>query len=176
VVLGGWSWGMDTVYSYISMYGADNVRAVVDIDQTPNPLASGPGAWSDGDIKAVKQFFDLFTKDRAATTRDFLPTFFATPVSKGELALMQAEAMKTPNVVAGLLYYDGWMYDNTETVRTLKVPQLYFVSRGNAEAAKAFIAKNCPAAELVSLGEHAMFYDQSAVFNARLAAFLASHP
>lgn len=176
VVLGGWSWGMDTVYAYISMYGADNVRAVVNIDQTPNPLASGEGAWTDGDITAVKSFFDSYTEDRAGTTRAFLPSFFKMPVTAAELKWMEAEAMTTPDVVAGLLYYDGWMFDNTETVRKLKRPQLYFVSEGNAKAAQAFVARTCPNAELVALGEHAMFYDQAAVFNERLARFLAAHP
>jgi hypothetical protein len=167
---------MDTVYAYISMYGADNIRAVVNIDQTPNPLATGAGDWKDGSLTDVKTFFDQFTKDRAATTRDFMPTFFATPVSKAELDRFQAEAMMTPDVVAGLLYYDGWFFDSTETVRKLKVPQLYFVSKGNAEAAKGYLARNCPSAEMVTLGEHAMFYDQAATFNERLTAFLAKHP
>lgn len=176
VVLGGWSWGMDTVYAYISMYGADNIRAVVNIDQTPYPLATGPGDWKDGDISSVKPFFDDFTKDRAGTTRTFMPTFFATPVSKAELERFQTEAMMTPDVVAGLLYYDGWMFDSTATVKGLKRPQLFFVSQGNAEAAKGFVSRNCPGAEVVSLGEHAMFYDQAAKFNDRLAAFLARNP
>ena len=176
VVLGGWSWGMDTVYAYLSMYGADNVRAVVDIDQTPYPLATGEGAWSDGGPSAVKQFFDDFSKDRDATTRGFIPMMFTEKLSPAELGWMKSEAMMTPEIVADLLYYDGWFFDNTELVRKLKVPQLYFVSQGNAAAAKTFIARNCPDAELVPLGEHAMFYDHAPVFNARLAAFLAKHP
>lgn len=176
VVLGGWSWGMDTVYAYISMYGADNVRAVVNIDQTPNPLATGEGAWSDGDITAVKTFFDMFAKDRARTTRDFMPTFFTQPVPTEQLRRFEAEAMKTPDVVAGLLYYDGWMFDSTKTVSQLKVPQLYFVGEGNAEPARKFIARNCPSAEMVAMGSHGMFYDHAPAFNERLASFLAKHP
>lgn len=176
VVLGGWSWGMDTVYAYISMYGADNIRAIVNIDQTPDPLASGEGAWTDGDIAAVKQFFDAFSRDRVATTREFLPAMFTKHLSRDELRWMEAEVMKTPDIVAELLYYDGWMFDNTNTVRKLGLPQLYFVSEGNAEAAKKFLARNCPTAELATLGAHAMFYDMAPAFNERLAAFLAKHP
>ncbi len=176
VVLGGWSWGMDTVFAYISLYGADNVRAIVDIDQTPNPLAAGDGAWKDGDLTAVKSFFDDFARDRTATTRGFLPTMFSKPPSPDDLRWMEAEVMMTPEIVADLLYYDGWMFDSTPLVKNLKVPQLYVVSEGNAAAAKAFIARNCPDAELVALGEHAMFYDHAPVFNERLAGFLAKHP
>ncbi len=176
VVLGGWSWGMDTVYAYISMYGADNIRAVVDIDQTPNPLASGDGAWTDGNLTSVKQFFDDFAKDRTATTRGFLPTMFSKSPSPKELRWMKSEVMMTPEIVADLLYYDGWMFDSTELVKKLKVPQLYFVSEGNAKAARAFLSRNCPDAEFVPMGEHAMFYDHAPVFNERLAGFLAKHP
>ncbi len=176
VVLGGWSNGMDTVYAYLAMYGTDNVRAVVDVDQTPDPLASGEGAWTDGDVTSAKQFFDAFASDRGATTRGFLPTMFATPVSPAELRWMQSEVMMTPDIVAGLLYYDSWMSNSTETVKKLKVPQLYFISRGKVAAAKAFLSQNSPEAEVVGLGEHAMFYDQAPAFNARLASFLAKHP
>ncbi|MBS0333401.1 MAG: alpha/beta hydrolase [Proteobacteria bacterium] len=176
VVLGGWSWGMDTVYAYLSIYGSDNIRAVVDMDQTPNPLASGDGAWKDGNLTDVKSFFDDFTKDRVATTRGFIPTMFSKPPSEEDQRWMVSEVMMTPEIVADLLYYDGWMFDSTELVKTLKVPQLYFVSEGNAAAAKAFIDRNCPSAELVPLGEHAMFYDHADVFNERLASFLAKHP
>jgi pimeloyl-ACP methyl ester carboxylesterase len=176
VVLGGWSWGMDTVYAYISMYGTDNIRAIVDIDQTPNPLASGEGAWTDGDIVAVKSFFDAFVGDRAGATRAFLPTMFTTPLSQDELRWMQSETMQTPDIVAALLYYDGWMFDSTDLVRKLKVPQLYIVSEGNAAAARSFLSRNSPDAELAPLGGHAMFYDHAPAFNARLASFLAKHP
>jgi pimeloyl-ACP methyl ester carboxylesterase len=176
VVLGGWSWGMDTVYAYISMYGADNIRAVVDIDQTPDPLASGAGAWTDGDIAAVKQFFDAYAGDRIATTRSFLPDMFTKSLSADELRWMESETLKTPDIVANLLYYDGWMFDSTKIVRSLNVPQLFFVSEGNAAAAKAYLVKNRPDAELAPLGAHAMFYDHAPAFNERLASFLARHP
>lgn len=176
VVLGGWSWGMDTVYAYISMYGTDNIRAVVNIDQAPNPLASGEGAWTDGDTTGAKAFFDAFAADRTAATRAFLPTMFTKPPSPEDLRWMESEAMQTPDIVAQLLYYDGWMFDHTETVRKIDVPQLYYVSQGKAAAASAFILRNSPQAELVALGEHAMFYDHAAEFNDRLAKFLAKHP
>ena len=64
----------------------------------------------------------------------------------------------------------------TELVRKLKVPQLYFVDEVNAPAAKAYLARNSPQAEVVALGGHAMFYDHAPAFNARLADFLARHP
>ena len=176
VVLGGWSWGMDTVYAYISMYGTANIRAVVNMDQTPNPLASGDGAWSDGDFTSVKFFFDKFTEDRAGTTRQFMPSFFDKSVPADELQWMTSEAMMTPNVVAGLLYYDGWYYNSTEIVRNLKIPQIYFVDKQNTPAAKSYLAQNAPNAELISLGEHASFYDQAPIFNENLARFLAKHP
>jgi non-heme chloroperoxidase len=175
VVLGGWSWGMDTVYAYLAMYGSDNIRGIVNIDQTPNPLASGEGAWTDGNLTAVKTFFDAFSGDRIATTRGFLPTMFTKPVSPDELRWMESETMMTADVVAGLLFYDGWMFDNTKTVRDLKLPQLYFVNAVNAEAAKTFLAQNSPDAELMALGGHAMFYDHAPAFNERLAKFLAKH-
>jgi len=119
---------------------------------------------------------DDFAKDRVATTRGFIPTMFSKTLSPQELQWMQSEVMMTPSVVAGLLYYDGWMFDSTETVKKLKVPQLYFISEGKTGGAKTFIARYSPDAELVSMGQHAMFYDHADVFNARLAGFLAKHP
>lgn len=176
VVLGGWSWGMDTVYAYLSIYGSDNIRAIVNIDQTPTPLAMGDGAWRDSDLSGVKTFFDAFTNDRVATTEGFMPTMFTKQVSPEELRSLTAETMMTPDIVAGLLYYDGWMFDSTKVVSQLKIPQLFYVSEANADAARKFLAKARPDAEFLALGGHAMFYDHAQAFNERLKGFLAKHP
>lgn len=173
VVLGGWSWGMDTVYAYISIYGTDNIRGIVNIDQTPYPLAPGEGNWADGDVTAMKQFFDAFAADRLATTRAFLPSMFTAPISPDELSWMTAETMLTPDPVAQLLFYDGWMFDHRETVRRTGVPRLYVVSEARADAAEAFLARDDPGGRLVALGAHAMFYDHAPAFNAALSRFLA---
>lgn len=176
VVLGGWSWGMDTVYAYIAIYGTANIRAVVNVDQTPCPLAPPEAGWTDGNVTVMKQFFDAFAGDRLGTTRAFVPTMFTAPLSADERDWMTAEAMMTPEPVAQLLFYDGWMFDHRETVRRIGVPRLYVVSAAHADAAKAFLAHDDPAGQLTALGGHAMFYDHAPAFNARLSEFLAKLP
>jgi hypothetical protein len=85
-----------------------------------------------------------------------------------------APTIMTPAIEA--MGYDGWYYNSTEIVRNLKIPQIYFVDKQNAPAAKSYLAQNAPNAELISLGEHASFYDQAPIFNENLARFLAKHP
>jgi len=176
VVLGGWSWGMMTVYTYLTLYGEDNVRALVNIDQTPKPFPAGAGSWADGDAAALKGFFDAYTQDRKATIEGFLPGQFTQLPSEAERQRMVSEIMLTPDIVAGLLLYDGWMFDYTTLVQETRLPQLYFVREDQAVAARAFLSANSPTAELVVLGGHSMFYDQAPVFNQALARFLASLP
>lgn len=176
VVLGGWSWGMVTVYAYLDLYGADNIKAIVNIDQTPYPLNSADGAWRDGDVSAMKGFFDAFAADRTGTTKAFLPMMFTQGLAPDELRWMEAETMLTPDIVAQLLYYDGWMFDHSKTARSLSVPQLYYVSQANAEAAKTFLKQSGQNSDVIALGGHAMFYDHATVFDEALTKFLARLP
>jgi pimeloyl-ACP methyl ester carboxylesterase len=82
----------------------------------------------------------------------------------------------TPDIVAGLLYYDGWMFDSAKIVSELAIPQLFYVSEANADPARKFLAGRRPDAEILALGGHAMFYDHAQAFNQRLKDFLAKHP
>lgn len=172
VVLGGWSWGGVTLYNYLSLFGTENLRGVVLIDQTPRPLPTGEGSWTDGGADVAKGFFDAMVADRTATAADFIPWMFTNPISEGEAGWMLAETMMTPDIVATQLLYDGWMVDHVETVKALDVPQLHFVREENAAAAKTFLLENSPTAEMVTLGGHGMFYDHADAFNAALDAFL----
>lgn len=173
VVLGGWSWGGITVYTYLSLFGTDNISGVVLLDQTPRPMTSGDGSWADGGIDVVKGFFDAMVADRKATVAEFIPWMYTKPITEDEAEWMLAETMMTPDIVATQLLYDGWMFDHTETIKKLDVPQLHFVREENGEAAKAFLTNNSPDADLEILGGHGMFYDHAPAFNEALDAFLA---
>lgn len=172
VVLAGWSWGGITVYSYLSQFGTDNVKGLVLIDQTPRPLPLKDGSWNDGDIGIVKDFFDAFTEDRVATMREFIPWMFPKGISDEEAEWMLAETMETPDIVAALLLYDGWMADFTATLRTPGVPLLNIVREENGEAAKAYLKANDIQSEFFVKGGHGMFYDYPDAFNSTLENFV----
>lgn len=172
VVLAGWSWGGVTVYNYLALFGSENLKGVVLIDQTPKPLPAGEGSWTDGGADVAKGFFNAMVADRTATAADFIPWMFTNPISDDEASWMLAETMMTPDIVATQLLYDGWMADHVETVKSLALPQLYFVREENEAAARTFLSENSPNAEIVALGGHGMFYDHADAFNAALDAFL----
>lgn len=172
VVIGGWSWGGITVYTYLSLFGTDNIKGVVTMDQTPRPLPAGEGSWTDGGADAVKGFFDAMVSDRKATVTDFIPWMFTNPITEKEKQWMLAETMMTPDIVATQLLYDGWMFDHNQTVKKTNIPQLYFVREENGAPAKAFLSKSSPNADIVVMGGHGMFYDHAQAFNKALDVFL----
>lgn len=172
VVLAGWSWGAITVYAYLAQFGTDNVSAVVGIDQTPRPLPVDGGSWNDGGTTVAKDFFDAFTEDRVATMREFIPWMFTEELSAAEAEWMLAETMTTPDVVAGLLLYDGWMGDFTGTLQAADLPLLNIVRVANGEAAKAYLEANDVESEFLVIGGHAMFYDHADAFNTALEDFV----
>ena len=143
------------------------------MDQTPKPLPSGEGSWTDGGVDVVKGFFDAMVTDRKATVKDFIPWMFTTPITEDEAQWMLAETMMTPDIVATQLLYDGWMFDHTETVKSTNIPQLYFVREENGEVAEALLGKISPNADIAVIGGHGMFYDHAPAFNTALDGFLA---
>lgn len=173
VVLGGWSWGGVTVYEYLAAYGSDNVAGVVLMDQTPHPFPVDENSWTDGGADVALGFFRAFVKDRKATMKDFIPWMFTAGVSDEDAAWVLAETMMTPKIVASQLLYDGYLVDHTKTIAEAKLPQLHFVRAEQAPFAEPFLRENVPAAEMVALGGHGMFYDHAGEFNSALDAFLA---
>jgi non-heme chloroperoxidase len=173
VVLLGWSWGGAAVYAYLDRFGTEGVAGVVLIDQTPTPLASAHTIWSEGGPEEAKRLFDAFNANRIGTVRAFIAPMFAKGVRDKDARWMLAETMLTPAIVASQLLYDGWLGDWTAAFARVDVPVLHIVREEQGPAARRFLARHKPDAEIVVLGGHAMFWDHAEAFNAALAAFLA---
>jgi hypothetical protein len=92
-----------------------------------------------------------------------------------EIAWAVDQTQKTPDYVAVLLAADGPFADYTDEAKKIdgKIPVLNVLSEANANAGKAWLAKNAPHSETFVLGNHMMFREYPDKFNARLETFLA---
>jgi pimeloyl-ACP methyl ester carboxylesterase len=176
VIVVGWSWGCHDVYGYFRTYGVENISAFACIDQMPRSIPTQQGEWSDfGDASEAGGFINAVAYDRRGLMLEFLPTMMQRKMTQDEIAWALEQTQNTPNYVAVLLSADGSFGDYREEARKIdgKIPVLNFLSEAQADAGKAWLARNAPHSETFVLGNHMMFREYPEKFNAALDAFLS---
>jgi pimeloyl-ACP methyl ester carboxylesterase len=176
VILAGWSAGSTAIYAYLRMFGTDNVKACIFIDQTPKSWMTQEGDWGWlAEISEARDFINGTVYDQRGFTTAFFPTLMKREMTQDELDWAVDQALKTPTFVAALLVTDELFGDYTQEARAIdgKIPVLNILNEDWAEAAQKWLAENAPASETFVLGKHAMLWEFPNEFNAALDAFLS---
>ncbi len=175
VILAGWSSGSNDIYAYLRMFGTDNIKACIFIDQTPKPLVTQEGDWGWFEISEARDFINGIVYDQRGLVTAFLPTLMKREMTQDELDWAVDQLLKTPTSVAALLATDSLFGDYTQEARAIdgKIPVLNILNEDWAEAAQKWLAENAPASETFVLGKHAMLWEFPNEFNAALDEFLA---
>jgi non-heme chloroperoxidase len=174
-ILIGWSSGCLDSYAYFRTYGTDNLKAFVCIDQAPKPMGMQPGDWSVFvDAEAASGFVNGAAYNRKAMMAGFIPTMTQRKMPQPEVDWALDQVFKTPDYVAILLAADECFSDYTTEAKAIngKIPVLNVLSEANANAGKAWLAKNAPASEVLVLGNHMMFWEYPDRFNGAVDKFL----
>ncbi len=103
VTMVGWSMGTSIILSYLTQFGADEIRSVAFVEQSPRYLSAPDweyplgGGYSPEDLATFNQNL-LF--DRPSAAKRFIGSMFAEPPPAETIDEMYAETTKTPTVVA----------------------------------------------------------------------------
>jgi len=182
VVLVGWSFGVLKVTSYLELFGADNVRALVLIDGTPKTTgkdSTKDWAWvGDDNWLSNSQVYsvDLLTEKREQRIREFCEWMLEKPTPE-EVRWSTAISLQTPGWIAALTNATANNADYEDALKALdpKLPLLFVMGEEHWHpVVDQWIRANKPTAKLVTMGKHLMFWQRSEQFNAELDKFLDS--
>jgi pimeloyl-ACP methyl ester carboxylesterase len=170
-VLVGWSYGGRVIADYLRVHGAARLAGLHYVDAVSK---SDPSFFGDG-LKVQPQMLSDDLATNIAATRIFLRNCFEKQPTQEEFEIMLAFNMMVPPKVRANM--GGRTLSMDDTLKALKLPVL--VTQGAADrlvlpAASRYTASTIPGAKL-SLYEgigHAPFWEDTARFNAELAAFV----
>jgi pimeloyl-ACP methyl ester carboxylesterase len=170
-VLVGWSYGGRVIADYLRIRGAGNLAGLHYVDAVSK---SDPSFFGDG-LKVQPQMLSEDLATNIAATRTFLHNCFEKQPTQEEFETMLAFNMMVPPKVRANM--GGRTLSMDDTLKALKLPVL--VTQGAADrlvlpAAAKHTAETIPGAKLSihdGIG-HAPFWEDTARFNAELAAFV----
>jgi non-heme chloroperoxidase len=170
-VLVGWSYGGRVIGDYLAIHGAAGLAGLNYVDAVSK---SDPSFFGEG-LKVQPLMFSEDLATNIAATRTFLHSCFERQPSQDEFETMLAFNMMVPPKVRANM--GGRTLSMDETLKALNLPVL--VTHGAADklilvAMAKHTAATIPGAKL-SLYDgvgHAPFWEDTARFNAELAAFV----
>ncbi|MFI7543853.1 alpha/beta fold hydrolase [Actinoplanes sp. NPDC049599] len=181
VVLVGGSMGASTIWAYYDLFGADRLRGVVTLDQTPKMV--NDEVWPYGFYGLTRDNLGTFFEDGVPDTGRGLPV--AESVQRlGRLveALGRVPQMSDPRAPETWpLLQDHAEQDWRDVVARVSVPSLFIAGRESqlwpCEHATAAASSNSRAGALIlEHSGHAVNIDQPDLVNEALLKFLAGLP
>ncbi len=103
VTMVGWSMGTSIILSYLAQFGADGIRSLAFVEQSPRYLSAPDweyplgGGYYPEDLATFNQNLRF---DRPRAAKRFIGSMFAEPPPAETIDEMYAETMKTPTAVA----------------------------------------------------------------------------
>ena len=179
VVLAGWSNGVFDVMAYVHQFGIGNLKAVVVIDGTPKGLGddkSREWIWKTRDDRdKVRENATILTLENRRALSVGLARWMLEAATPESVQWIEDIASQTPAFIAALTNETGAYIDYEQDLKALdgKLPLLFVVREAWRQIVSDWARENAPAAEVVVLGKHMMFWERSQDFNATLDRFLA---
>ncbi|USS84629.1 alpha/beta hydrolase [Fructilactobacillus myrtifloralis] len=173
-VLMGNSMGASTMLAYLSLYGAKNVRAVVDVDQSPKMINDATWKWGFKDL-TWEDFHEVLKRPLGKSTyTNFDETLFTKLQSLKKQAPYDAE-LNYP------LLIDHATQDWRDIITHLECPLLIVSGQESpffAPEMGAVVAgmSEHVTAVVISQAGHLVMAEQPRRFNAELVKFLTSLP
>lgn len=177
VILVGWSSGCLTVYEYLRAYGINNLSKIVLIDEPPKWIGNRETEWVYGNFNDYRSSLKGLITQPTRNPDGIIDWMLKEPIDSLDRKWMQREMLLTPNYVALPLYINGLIADYTKEVTTYtpQIPTLFMVQSSVLNQATKWLQANAPAAKVVSISSHAMFWERPTEFNHLLLDFIKNH-
>jgi pimeloyl-ACP methyl ester carboxylesterase len=186
-ILMGHSMGCSIIWSYLDLFGPDEVDALILVDQAPTQLIqpgwSADEALSFGATQTAEDIFQFAARFAAPdgvdwTWRRYRPLFTET-FSEDEFDWAVRESLQMPRKLAAKLFLDHAMRDWRDVISRIRLPTLVVGAEKSVfpVASQEWIARQIPGARLEIFaekdgGSHFMCFENPARFNAIVRDFL----
>lgn len=183
VILAGWSFGAYAVLNYLEQYGTDKVDAFITIDNPVCAIQEDPLEYRAGNLDMLREFhFQYFRSEegfRQFIIKNFIDGIFFInpPKDEYERESILNTCLHLPLEAAGQLIVDGHLSDKRSVMADvdMKIPCLHYVAEYRAAEGMKCIPRDYPNSEVVTLGNHMMFYEFPDEFNRILDTFLKKY-
>ena len=179
-VLGGWSFGVLDVLSYVDQFGSGKLSGLIMLDGSPKSRGTNNTeewvSYRYDDADGREEFFTIGPlRDRAGTNEEFAK-WMLEETSRANMEWVAGITNQTRDEVAALLNAAGAFLDYSDVLIELNdvVPLLYVVSEAVKAPVQQWSRQNTPKAQVIARGKHLMFWERAAEFNAGLEQFLES--
>lgn len=177
-VIVGWSLGVPEAVVYAQEFGTGAVRAFVLVDWD----IAGNEAVDPEELAFIRSRVEGVLLDRAAYTRAFIESLYATPQPEAYLNRITQSALAMPEAAAALVTANALLLgplDLRPALQALDRPVLFVFSSlewAGVAAQKARRDRPDDRVEVIAGTSHALFVDKAEEFNRLLEGFLASLP
>ena len=173
--------GSFVIFDLIEQFGADGLRAIVDIDQSPSDFAWPDWPYGPFGLDDLRSTMIAMQEDQAGFAHEFIRMMFKTPQSSDTIDWVLAEMLEPTPTIAGSIFFDQTMRDYRDVLGKITVPTLVCEGGGDSflsDEAAAFMLERLPSAELVVFEDsgHCPFLEESARFNDVVRSFVDSLP
>ena len=188
-ILMGHSMGCSIIWSYLDLFGPQQVDALILVDQAPTQLIqpgwSADEALSYGATQTAEDVFEFAARFAAPdgvdwTWRRYRPLFTQT-FPEDEFDWAVRESLQMPRKLAAKLFLDHAMRDWRDVIRRIRLPTLVVGAETSVfpVASQQWIARQIPGARLEIFaekdgGSHFMCFENPIRFNAIVRDFLGS--
>lgn len=179
VVLAGWSYGVLEMMSYVNQFGTTTLKAIVVIDGTPRALGKDNAkewVWvSQDDKDKFREYYTIQTLENRPEVNVAFAKWMLEAATPENITWVDNIVSQTPNFIAALLNETGTYINYEQDLKALngKLPLLFVVRVEWRQIVSDWAKANAPAAEVVVMGKHLMFWERSQEFNTVLDRFLA---
>ncbi len=179
VVLAGWSMGSFVIWDYFDQFGAQDVKAVVFVEETPSDYKWPDWDLGFADFEVLKSIMaDMQDpKAREAFILEFIGEMFKEPPAQADVDWMLAEISRPPATIAASIIFDQTVQDYRPVIPKVNVPALLIFGRDEKLiplAGADYLMQNLPDArlEIMENSGHCPFLEEPELFNQKIAQFL----
>lgn len=181
VIIVGWSMGSFVLWNYYELFGDENIKAAVVIDQSPTDFR-----YDDFPIGLItlETLFDWFFQtqtNRNELIKGMVPMMFKHPLSDEDFQWMFDEMTRAPELIAAAILFDQGVRDYRPVIKGFPIPTLIcFGADEKLQKVEAgqWIEKAMVNARLEVFEEscHCPFFEEPERFNEVVNAFIRGLP
>jgi pimeloyl-ACP methyl ester carboxylesterase len=178
-VLVGWSMGSLVIWDYVRQFGADDLRGVVIVDQSPSDYRWPDWPHGPIDFDMLRHIMaEVQGEGREELVRGLLAMVFKELPAEDDQAWMVEEMMRMPATIASSIIYDQTMQDYRDALPLVTVPALVCIGPDGFVAPEAaeLMTRSMPDARLVVFenSRHTPFLEEPERFDEVLSDFMDS--
>lgn len=181
VIVVGWSMGSFVLWNYYELFGDENIRAAVDVDESPTDFRSDDFPIGFITFEEIYEWFFQVQTNRNELMKGIVSMMFKHPLSDDDFQWMYDEMTRAPELVAAAIFFDQSVRDYRNVIKGFPIPTLLCFGADERlqklEAAQ-WIEKAMVNARLEVFKEsgHCPFFEEPERFNNLVNAFIQDLP